>query len=128
MFARCIRGGARNWSQGKMTGYVYGSIRKRSEVALDILRGADRRLSVTVDKNLKLVELWRLFKEQMAAIFAKGRVKKHSAAVCLTVYCYNNSVLFVAPKLIIAQDFVVLWCLKHTAWYTNYMCVYVYKI
>lgn len=111
-----------------MTGYVYGSIRKRSEVALDILRGADRRLSVTVDKNLKLVELWRLFKEQMAAIFAKGRVKKHSAAVCLTMYCYNNSILFVAPKLIIAQDFVVLWCLKHTAWYTNYMCVYVYKI
>ena len=81
-----------------------------------------------MDKNLKLVELWRLFKEQMAAIFAKGRVKKHSAAVCLTMYCYNNSILFVAPKLIIAQDFVVLWCLKHTAWYTNYMCVYVYKI
>ena len=63
----------------------------------------------------------------MAAIFAKGRVKKHSAAVCLTVYCYNNSILFVAPKLIIAQNCVVfvvcggssIYCLVH-----NYMCVY----
>ena len=68
----------------------------------------------------------------MAAIFAKGRVKKHSAAVCLTVYCYNNSILFVAPKLIIAQNcvvFVVLWWLKHILLGTQlYVCVYVYII